>query len=142
MQSSPFSSTALPGQLDDQIREANPWWSGLPGPHLTDLAGHLAESVAGYFLSSVPHLDLAHFPERNAEPEVDFVMTVGEKRVPVEVKYRRRIDPHRDTLGLCAFLEKSAYNAPIGILVTLEDGVDIPDPRIIPVPLKTLLLMR
>jgi len=111
-------------------------------PHLTDLAGHMAESVVGAFFSGIPHLDIAHFPERATEPEVDFVLTVGEKRIPVEVKYRRHIDPHRDTVGLRSFLERTHYNAPFAVLVTMEDGVTVPDPRIIPVSLRSLLLMR
>lgn len=111
-------------------------------PHLTDLAGHLAESALGYFLSSVPNLELAHFPQRGAEPEVDFVLTVGTRRIPVEVKYRRRIDPYDDTRGLRAFLEKAVYNAPFGLLVTLEDDVSVPDPRIVPISLSSLLWMR
>jgi len=110
--------------------------------HLRDLAGHLAESVVGYFLGGIPHLDIAHFPERAAEPEVDFILTIGEKRIPVEVKYREHIDPHRDTLGLRAFIEKSVYNAPFGVLVTMHDGVTVNDPRIVVVPLSSLLLMR
>jgi predicted AAA+ superfamily ATPase len=111
-------------------------------PHLTDIAGHLAESVLGYFLASVPNLEIAHFPTRGAEPEVDFVLTLGTRRIPVEVKYRRRIDPHDDTRGLRAFVEKTVYNAPFGLLVTLEDDVRVPDPRIIPVSLSALLWMR
>jgi predicted AAA+ superfamily ATPase len=111
-------------------------------PHLTDLAGHLAESVLGYFLASIPNLDLAYFPPRGAEPEVDYVLTVGMKRIPIEVKYRRRIDPHDDTRGLRAFIEKAVYNAPFGLLVTLEDDVRVPDPRIVPISLSALLWMR
>ncbi len=111
-------------------------------PHLSDLAGHLAENVVGAFLSGIPHLDLAHLPERPTEPEVDFVLTVGEYRIPLEVKYRQRIDPHRDTVGLRAFLEKTHYNAPLGILVTMLDDVTVPDPRIFPISLPSLLLMR
>ena len=110
--------------------------------HLHDIAGHLAESVVGYFLSGIPNIGLAHFPERGAEPEVDFVLTIGEHRIPLEVKYRQQIDPHRDTLGLRAYIEKSVYNAPFGILVTMNDGVTIPDPRITAVSLPSLLLMR
>ena len=94
-------------------------------PHLADLAGHLAESVLGYFLASIPNLDVAHFPARGIEPEVDFVITVGTRRIPVEVKYRNRIDPHQDTLGLRAFLEKTVYNASFGLLVTLHDDVQV-----------------
>jgi predicted AAA+ superfamily ATPase len=110
--------------------------------HLTDLAGHMAESIAGYFLHTIPGLDLAWFPQRGAEPEVDFVITVGEHRIPLEVKYRQRIDAHRDTLGLRAFIEKTVYNAPFGLLITLSDDVSISDPRIVALPLSSLLLMR
>ena len=111
-------------------------------PHLGDLAGHIAESVTGYFLGTIPHLDLAHFPERGVEPEVDFVLTIGEHRIPLEVKYRQHIDVHRDTVGLRAFIERRVYNAPFGILVTLHDDVQIPDPRIVGVSLSSLLLLR
>lgn len=111
-------------------------------PHLTDIAGHLAESTLGYYLGSVPGLDVTHFPSRGAEPEVDFVLTVGTRRVPIEVKYRKRIDPHDDTRGLRAFLEKTVYNAPFGLLVTLDDDVAVRDPRIISLSLSALLWMR
>lgn len=111
-------------------------------PHLSDLAGHLAESIIGYFLSSIPGLEISWFPERGAEPEVDFVITVGEHRIPLEVKYRQRIDPQRDTMNLRAFMEKTVYNAPFAILLTLTDDIVIPDPRIIALPLATVLLMR
>ncbi len=105
-------------------------------PHLSDLAGRIAESVAGYFLRSI-----VDFPERGAEPEVDFVLTVGTQRIPVEVKYRRRID-HEDTRGLRSFIEKAHYSAPFGVLVTLMDEPGTDDPRIVSMPLSTFLLLR
>jgi predicted AAA+ superfamily ATPase len=111
-------------------------------PHLSDLSGHLAESIVGYFLSSIPGLDLAWFPSRGPEPEVDFVITIGGFRIPLEVKYRRQVNEHSDTLGLRAFIEKTVYNAPFGIFVTLTDDVTVSDPRIIALPLSSLLLMR
>lgn len=111
-------------------------------PHLTDLAGHLAESILGYYLASIPHLDVAYLPARGIDPEVDFIMTIGTRRIPIEVKYRKRIDYHEDTRGLRAFLEKTVYNAPFGLLVTLEDEVVIPDPRIIPISLSSFLWIR
>jgi len=111
-------------------------------PHLASIAGHLAESTAGYFLCSIPGLDVAHFPERGVEPEVDFVLTIGTKRIPLEVKYRTRIDEFEDTRGLRAFVEKTANNAPFGLLVTMHDDVAVTDPRIIPIPLSALLWMR
>ena len=111
-------------------------------PHLTDLAGHLAEGILGYFLASIPNLDVTHFPIRGAEPEVAFVITVGTRRIPVEVKYRRRIDPYEDTRGLRAFLEKTVYNASFGLLVTLEDEVTVHDPRIISLSLSSFLWLK
>lgn len=110
-------------------------------PHLADLAGRIAESTVGHFFRSIIGLDVAHFPERGAEPEVDFVLTVGEQRIPVEVKYRRKIT-HEDTRGLRAMIEKTVYRAPFGILVTQLDESATDDPRIISLPLSTLMLMR
>lgn len=107
-----------------------------------DLAGHIAESVAGYFLSGIPDTTLAHFPERGVEPEVDFVLGVGDHNIPIEIKYRQRIDSFRDTHGLRAFIEKRAYRSPFGLLVTMHDDVEVSDPRIIPLSLRTLLLLR
>jgi predicted AAA+ superfamily ATPase len=109
--------------------------------HLRDLAGHIAESAAGYFLKSITNLDVAHFPERAAEPEVDFILTVGEQRVPLEVKYRARV-AWEDTRGLRSFIEKSVYNAPFGVVVTLLDEPATDDPRVVSVPLSSLLLLR
>ena len=111
-------------------------------PHLSDLAGHIAESALGYYLASIPNLDVAHFPQRSSEPEVDFVLTVGTRRIPVEVKYRRRIDPHDDTRGLRAFLEKTVYNAPFGLLVVQDENCQVADPRIIPISLSSFLWLR
>lgn len=111
-------------------------------PHLSDLSGHIAESIVGYFLGSIPGLDLAWFPPRAAELEVDFVITIGEYRIPLEVKYQQHIDGHRDTMGLRAFIEKTVNNAHFGVLVTLTDNVTILDPRIVALPLSSLLLMR
>jgi predicted AAA+ superfamily ATPase len=109
--------------------------------HLSDLAGRIAESVVGYFLSSITNLDVAHFPERTAEPEIDYVLTIGVHRIPLEVKYRRRIS-HEDTRGLRSFIEKAHYNAPFGVLVTMLDDVATDDPRIVSLPLSSLLLLR
>ena len=74
--------------------------------------------------------------------EVDFVLTVGARRVPVEIKYQRRIDPLRDTLGVRSFLEKSVNNAAFGILISQDDTASVDDPRIITLPLSTFMLLR
>lgn len=114
----------------------------LAGSTLNDVAGRIVEGAVGQYLSGVPALDLAYLPERGSEPEVDYILTIGERRIPLEVKYRRSIDPLADTRGLRAFLEKAANNAPFGVLVTLTDDVRIDDPRIIPISLPSFLLLK
>ncbi len=111
-------------------------------PELTTLAGHLAESIVGSVASTIHGLDLAHFPERGTDREVDFVLTVGAQRIPVEVKYQRHIDPLRDTLGTRSFLEKTVNNAAFGILITQDDNTGVEDPRIVSLPLSTFMLLR
>ena len=111
-------------------------------PELATQAGHLAESVFGSAASAVSGLDVAHWPARGADREVDFVLTVGVRRVPVEVKYQRRIDQNRDTVGLRSFLEKTANKASFGILITQDTSGVVDDPRIVSLPLSTFLLLR
>jgi hypothetical protein len=110
-------------------------------PHLSGLAGHIAESAAGYFISSLSGLGVAHFPERKTEPEIDFILTVGDQRIPVEVKYRKKID-FADIRGLLSFIERPFYRAPFGLLITQTESIKINLPRIVQIPLSTFLLMR
>ena len=93
-------------------------------------------------LSTIRGLDVAHAPERGLDREVDFVLTVGVQRVPVEIKYQRRIDPLRDTLGLRSFVEKSINNASFGLLITQDHSGEVDDPRIVSLPLSTVMLLR
>ena len=111
-------------------------------PDLTPLAGHLAESIVGAALSTIHGLDLAWLPERGGAPEVDFVLSVGAVRIPLEVKYQRRIDALRDTEGLRTFIEKAINRAPFGVLVTQTDEEWTGDPRIVALPLSSLMLLR
>lgn len=111
-------------------------------PALSTLAGRLAESVVGAALSTISSLDLAHLPGSADQPEIDFVLTVGARRIPLEVKYQKTIDPVRDTSALRRFLDKRANNAPFGILLTQRDERLDLDTRIVSVPLSTLLLLR
>ena len=111
-------------------------------PQLTTLAGHIAESLVGNTFTSIHGLDVAYVPARRDEPEIDFVLTVGTRRIPVEVKYQRRIDPLRDTEALRAFIEKSVNNAAFGLLIVQADGNHTDDPRIVTLPLSTLMMLR
>jgi predicted AAA+ superfamily ATPase len=110
-------------------------------PHLSDMAGHVAESIIGATLSTIHGLDLNHLPARPGQPEVDYVLTVGTRRIPLEIKYRRLIDPLRDTEGLRTFLETSANNAPFALLATQDDAPAVDDPRIVTLPLPALMML-
>lgn len=111
-------------------------------PELAAIAGHIAESVFGSVASTISGLDIAHFPNRGMDLEVDFVLTVGYRRVPVEIKYQRRIHALHDTTGLRSFVEKSVNNAPFGLLITQDDSAIVDDPRIVSMPLSTFMLLR
>lgn len=112
-------------------------------PALTSLAGHIAESVVGATFAKIMNLDFSWFPARNAkEPEVDFVLQLGFRRVPVEVKYRAQIDGQRDIRGMQAFLDRKVNESPFGLLITQFDTDVVTDPRIITMPLSTLMLLR
>ncbi|MBI5852214.1 MAG: ATP-binding protein [Planctomycetes bacterium] len=116
--------------------------AALAGSPQQDLAGHVAESALGAFLCGITHLDVSWSPEQRDRPELDYVLTLGDLRIPIEVKYRSRIDPTRDLSGLVAFLDQPANRAPFGLLVTRHEGVRVEDPRVVPISLRSLLLLR
>lgn len=109
---------------------------------LNTVAGHIAESVVGATLCTINGLDVSHKPEHRNEPEIDFVLSIGTRRIPIEVKYQRRIDPVRDPHGLRAFIGKEPNNAEFGVLVTRSEVAAELDPRIVAIPLPSLMLLR
>lgn len=111
-----------------------------PEPHNMDLAGHIVESLIGYFLSSIEGVGLSYFPAREGEPEVDYIIQVGDGRIPIEVKYRNEPLRTKCLEGLHAFLRNRLYNAQFGLILT-KDTSAIQD-NIIAVPVKRFLLMR
>lgn len=81
--------------------------------------GHLAESIVGAYLSTVPGIELSWLPDTHSEPEMDFIITIGLKRIPVEVKYRRQVNDS-DVAHVRRFIEQPKYNAPFGLVITQE----------------------
>lgn len=104
-------------------------------------AGHLIESDIGYYLKGIPGLNVSWFPKRGDEPEVDFVLTIGERRIPIEVKYRRGAVKPEHLKGLQSFCGQGKYNAPFGLLIT-QDTAGIVAENIIALPAYGLLSMR
>ena len=85
------------------------------------LAGHIMESLLGYFLHSIPGIGITWFPNRNEKPEVDYVITVGDQRIPIEVKYSRSKSTKADIQGLVSFCKREINNAPFGLLITQNE---------------------
>lgn len=107
---------------------------------LATIAGFLAESVLGAMLSSIGGLDLNYLPARDKSPELDFVLILGDQRIPIEVKYRNNIKQEHYR-GLDWFLSNPINRAPFGLMIT-KDQIDSLDERVITIPLKHVLLLR
>lgn len=102
------------------------------------IAGHLVESVLGYYLCGIEGADLAWYPARGNEREVDFILTLGTRRIPIEVKYRR--DVHHAGKGIDAFCAKPAHEAPFGLMVTQRTSGEFGNA--IAIPAKYFLLAQ
>lgn len=109
---------------------------------LVERAGRIVEGMVGAYLASMPGLGLAWRPERPTKPEIDFVATIGDQLIPIEVKFQRRIDPVPDTAALRSFVAELGERSPFGLLVTRADEAAVDDPRIVVLPLPSLLLLR
>lgn len=105
------------------------------------LAGYIAESTVGTVLSSITSLDIAWLPAKHTNQEVDFVMILGNQRVPIEVKYRTSVR-QRDLQGIIQFLDRPINQASFGIVVTKNDDAIVDDERLICMPLSTFMLLR
>lgn len=108
---------------------------------VSTLAGHLIESDIGYFLKGIGGVDVSWFPKRHNEPEVDFVLTIGMQRIPIEIKYCRRKPSRNELEGIKAFCSQSKYNATFGLLVT-QDLAGVIDDCVIAIPAPTLMAVN
>jgi predicted AAA+ superfamily ATPase len=87
---------------------------------VSTMAGHIIESEIGYYLKGISGVDVSWFPQRKDEPEVDFIVTIGMHRLPIEVKYRRGRPGGADLAGIQSFCAQTKYNAPFGLVITQE----------------------
>ena len=66
-------------------------------------------------------------------------MSLGDQRIPVEVKYRNTIKPEHYK-GLYWFVSREINWAPFGILIT-KNPVESLDERVVAIPLRHFLLL-
>ena len=108
---------------------------------VSTIAGHVIESVIGYYLKGIPGVDVSWFPQRKNEPEVDFIVTMGLHRLPIEVKYRRSRPGGADLAGIYSFCGQPKYNAPFGLVITQDISGQL-DEHAIAVPAYAFLALR
>jgi predicted AAA+ superfamily ATPase len=108
---------------------------------VSTIAGHIMESIVGYYLKGIPGLNVSWFPPRKNEPEVDFIVTMGLHRLPIEVKYRRGRPGTADLAGIQSFCGQTKYNAPFGLVIT-QDLSGRLDKHAIAVPAYAFLALR
>jgi predicted AAA+ superfamily ATPase len=102
-----------------------------------DIAGRVAEGIVGYLLSSINGLYVSYLPPHNGDGEIDFVIAIGDKHIPIEVKYQNTVPPPNN---LKKYINKKIHNAPFGIVITKNDAY-VKD-QIIAIPLKQFLLLQ
>ena len=105
---------------------------------VSTLSGQIIEGIIGYNLNTIAGLDIAWFPERQKEPEIDYVLTMGLKRLPIEVKYRRDKPNNGDLAGIKSFCSQKKYNAQFGLVITQEYAGPIGN-NVIAIPASTFL---
>lgn len=100
--------------------------------------GRVAETLAHNIIRLFPGIsDVSYYREPSGKQEVDFVVRVGSRMVPIEVAYQNQINnQHRGSVR--AFLEAHGKQNGFGLLITKEDW-KIEQP-IIEMPLSLFLL--
>lgn len=101
--------------------------------------GRIAETLAHNVIRLFPGVsDISYYREPSGKQEIDFVVRVGSRVVPIEIVYKNQTDSHhRDSVR--TFLETHGKQNSFGILVTKEDW-KIEQP-ILEIPLSIFLLM-
>lgn len=100
-----------------------------------DMLGFYAENLVFNALKGFEGaIELSFYKEQNRE--IDFVVNLGGKRyLPIEVKYRERID---NAAPIKYFIEK--YNQKFGIVVTKNFEQNKEDNKLLLIPLSVFLL--
>lgn len=101
--------------------------------------GRIAETLAHNTIRRFPGIsDVSYYREPRGKEEIDFVVRVGSRMVPIEVSYQSQVDDrHRTTIQ--SFLEAHGKRDGFGILVTKEARNNTPP--IFEIPLPFFLLM-
>lgn len=103
-------------------------------------AGHLIEGIIGNYFAGAHGVNAFWLPERPKKPEVDVVLSIGMRRIPIEVKYRKKVVKHDQLEGIRTFCKTPHLGADFGLVVTREASGEI-EKGIIAIPAKAVLLL-
>ncbi len=100
--------------------------------------GRIAETLVHNVIRLFPGVsDLSYYREPRGSAEIDFIVRVGSKMIPIEVCYQSSMREHRLTT-MKKFLEEHGKRGSFGVLVTKKD-VNF-EPPIFKVPLPFFLV--
>jgi predicted AAA+ superfamily ATPase len=108
-----FSQMTLPAELVEDLRRQNPWWEQRALPELPPYHRHWVRQI-----------------QRRLEWKLAPVVVV---RGPRQIG---------KTTAQLHWIEKAINNAPFGLLIMQDDSPGIFDPRIVALPLSSLMLLR
>lgn len=101
--------------------------------------GRIAETLAHNTIRLFPGIsDVSYYREPRGKEEIDFVVRVGSRMVPIEVFYQPQVDNHR-RVTIQSFLSEHGKRDSFGILVTKEARSS--EAPIFEIPLPFFLLM-
>jgi uncharacterized protein len=128
------------GWLQERV-PISPWELRDVQEAVSTVAGRVIESCIGYYLKGVPGVEVSWFPERSDEPELDFVLTIGLRRIPIEVKYCRRQIEEKILKGIRSFCSQVKYNAEFGLVITQDQSGKLGD-SVIAIPAYAFLAVK
>lgn len=109
-----------------------------------ELAGPIVDGIVGSYLAScyprdsLPGNSIAYLPDTKDEGnEVDFILSISEQHIPIEVKYRNNAKPSK---GILQYLAQPQHHASFGLLIT-KDEYWVND-KLVAIPLKKFLLLK
>lgn len=123
---------------------ASPLGNGNPATNPAE-AGRMAETVAADHTRRLWHSiepmsapTMPYYWHNGRGAKVDLVMTLRQRPIPIEVKYRQRVQ-ESDLKDLSRF--SARFDPPLGIVVSRNDARLVGDGAIVAVPLWLYLLM-
>ena len=103
-------------------------------------AGHIIEGIIGNFFASTQGIEAFCLPAKKHNPEIDIILSIGIKHIPIEIKYRKKRVSHHQLDAIRHFITKPQHEASFGLVVTQEESGEV-EKNIVAVSAKAILLL-